>query len=91
MEYLPTILTPIITSLVVWLIERSRIKKDDLRDEAGAVDREINSATMELAYATAMAVKRGKPNGEVEKAIDAYNTAKRKQEAFNQKLHDMIT
>lgn len=85
-----SILTPIFTALVVWLIERDRIKKDDLRDEAEEVNREINNATMELAYATAMAVKRGKPNGEVEGAIKAYNEAKEKRDAFNQKLQNKI-
>lgn len=90
MEYLSTILTPVLTALIVWLIERDRIKKDDLRDEAEAVNRDVNSATMELAYATAMAVKRGQPNGEVEKAVEAYKAAKKKQEAFNLKLQDKM-
>lgn len=85
-----SILTPIFTALVVWLIERDRSKKDDLRDEAEEVNREINNATMELAYATAMAVKRGKPNGEVEEAIKAYNEAKEKRDEFNQKLQNKI-
>lgn len=87
MEYLVTaIVTPALTALLVWLIERSKQAKDDLREEAEDINIEVNSATMELAYATAVALKRGKPNGEVESAITAYNNAKKKQDAFNEKV-----
>ena len=89
-DYIAPFITPILTALVVWFIERDRDKKDSLRDEAEQVNREVNSATMELTYATAVAVKRGKANGEVEAAIDAYNSAKKHQDEFNQKLQQQI-
>lgn len=86
MEILTAIITPIITGLVVWFIERSKAEKDELREEAEAVDSEVNFATMQLAYATAMAVKRNKANGEVEEAIQAYEAAKAKRDKFNEKI-----
>ena len=76
-------LTPIITGLIVWFIERSRAKKDEIKEEAEEINAEVNVATMELAYATAMAVKRGQPNGEVEDAVKAYNAAKKRMDQFN--------
>jgi len=83
--------TPIITALVVWFIERSRDKKDSLKEEAEQVNYEINVATMELAYATAMAVKRGKANGEVENAIKAYDIAKKHRDEFNAKAAKKVS
>lgn len=80
------IATPILTALIVWLIERARDKHDELKDEIEQVDREVNSATMELAYATAVAVERGKTNGELKKAKDAYNKAVKHQKELGQKL-----
>lgn len=84
------ILTPIITGLVVWAIERHKVKKDELREEAEAINAEVNFATMQLAYATAMAVKRGKPNGEVEEAIEAYEQARKHREQFAVKLQKKL-
>ena len=83
--------TPIITALVVWFIERSRDEKDSLKEEAEQVNYEINAATMELAYATAMAVKRGKANGEVENAIKAYDIAKKHCDEFNAKAAKKVS
>ena len=89
-DYIAPILTPILTALVVWFIERHRDKKDSLKEEAENINYDVNNATMELAYATAIAVKRGKANGEVEEAVAAYNKAKKRQEAFNQKLQNAM-
>lgn len=83
-------LTPIITGLIVWFIERSRAKKDEIKEEAEEINAEVNVATMELAYATAMAVKRGQPNGEVEDAVKAYNAAKKRMDQFNEKMKNKI-
>ncbi len=83
-------LTPIITGLIVWFIERSRAKKDEIKEEAEEINAEVNVATMELAYATAMAVKRGQPNGEVEDAVKAYNAAKKRMDQFNEKMKNKM-
>ena len=39
-------------------------------------------ATAKLAYANAMAIKRGKPNGEIEDGITAYEAARKAYLAF---------
>lgn len=90
MEYLQTILTPILTGLIVWVVTHHRAKEDELKDEAEEVNADVNYATMELAYATAMAVKRGKANGEVENAVKAYEDAKEKRDKFNEKLQNKV-
>lgn len=96
-DYLIKLLPSIITGLFLFYWQRAQAQRDSeneeketLRDEAEEIDREINSATMELAYATACALKRGKANGEVEKAIDAYNAAKKRQEDFSLKLQKRV-
>lgn len=86
MEILTAIITPILTGLIVWAIERRKTQKDELREEAEQVDSDVNYATMQLAYATAMAVKRGQANGEVEEAVQAYEAAKDKRDKFNEKI-----
>lgn len=90
MEIITAIATPIITGLIVWLIERDRTKKDELKEEAEEVNADVNFATMQLAYATAMAVKRGKANGEVEEAVKAYDAAKTRRDKFNEKLQSKV-
>jgi hypothetical protein len=42
----------------------------------------MNMANAKLAYAVAMAIKRGSPNGEVEEGIEAYTKAKEKYLKF---------
>lgn len=46
----------------------------------------LQMATAKLAYATAMAIKRGKPNGEIEEGIEAYCLAKKKYTDFLNEL-----
>lgn len=90
MEIITALITPILTGLIVWGIEHHKTEKDALKEEADQVDADINYATMQLAYATAMAVKRGKANGEVEDAVKAYDAAKEKRDKFNEKLKNKV-
>ena len=85
---LTAIATPIFTALVVWFIERARDKRDAEKEEAERVDRKVNNATMQLAYATAIAVEKHKTNGELKRAKEAYNEAVADQIALGQKLID---
>lgn len=93
--------TPIIVGIVVgiisWAFQRKAEKrehardqetaeKDKLRDKIESVNREINSATMELAYATAVAVERGSTNGELKRAKAAYNRAVDHQNQLGKEL-----
>lgn len=89
-SYVATFLTPVLTGLVVWLIERKKTKRDELKERAEEVNAEVNVATMELAYASAMALKRGEPNGEVEKALTAYNSAKKHLDEFYMKQKNKL-
>lgn len=47
------------------------------RAEASKIQMEMITASAALSYACAMALKRGKPNGEVEEAIASYALAKK--------------
>lgn len=92
-DYLIKLLPAIITGLFLYYWQRAQekrdlknSKKDELREKAEQVDREVNTATMELAYATAVAVECGKTNGELKKAKKAYNTAVQHQNELGQEL-----
>lgn len=89
MEYLvEKLFTPVFTALLVWFIEWRRAKKEETRDEVEEVNREINMATMELAYATSVAVEKGSTNGEMKKARKAYDKAVEHQRKLGLKLID---
>lgn len=82
------ICTGVITPIVVGIFLRRYEKKNDkqnqevnarseLRQKEGKLAMKVNMSTMSMAYATAMAVKRGHANGEMEAAIDEYNDARK--------------
>lgn len=93
--------TPIIVGIVVGVImyifqeraekrekqrEAKTDKRDKIRDDVERVNREINAATMELSYATAIAVERGKTNGELKRAKAAYDNAIKHQNELGLEL-----
>ena len=53
-------------------------KRADARKEESFLALEMQMANAKLSYATAMALKRGHANGEVEDGITAYEDAKKK-------------
>lgn len=83
-------LTPILTGLIVWSIERYRTKKEELKEQAEEINAKVNVATMELAYATSIAVENHKTNGELKNARQAYAEAKKELDEFNQKQLNKI-
>lgn len=89
-SYIAAFITPILTALIVWAIERDRDKKNEQKEEAERINREVNLATMELAYATAVAVEKGRTNGELKKAKEAYKKATDAQNEFNRKLQEQL-
>lgn len=89
-SYIAAFLTPILTALIVWAIERDRDKRNEQKEEAEKINRRVNLATMELAYATAIAVEKGKTNGELKKAKEAYKEATDAQNEFNRKLQEQL-
>lgn len=83
------ILTAILPSLVVSVFmvyfNRRQVKRDkdmderaQIRQQESLLSLELIMATAKMSYATAIALKRGKPNGEVEEGIQAYQTARKK-------------
>lgn len=81
------IASAILPSLIVAVVGYRINKKTDRRYEeaqkqhkervkAEKLSMEMQLATADLAYASAMALKRGKANGEVEKGVASYEKAK---------------
>lgn len=80
---------PSLVVSVVMLIINSRQKRRETerdrrqeriiaaRNRESVLHLNLQMATAKLAYANAMAIKRGRPNGEIEEGIAAYETAKK--------------
>ena len=60
-------------------------EKDANTKRKDALEISLLVASAELSYAIAMAIKRGSPNGEVEKAIERYDFAMEKFREFERK------
>ena len=80
--YLISLLPAIITGSVLFYVQRSQKKRDKIADERAKareketyVMLELELAAAQLSYATAMAIKRGTPNGEIEEGIEQYQKA----------------
>lgn len=91
-SYIIGLLPAVITGGVVFYLQRAQKRRDakaeahaDARREEAILSLEMQMATAKLAYATAMAMKRGKSNGEVEEGIAAYEAAKTKYFDFMNK------
>jgi hypothetical protein len=99
------ILTPIITGIVVAIIS-GRFNKhiqdlDDKREQEREIrekvkEKEVYSrisllfATAKLSYATAIAVRDGKTNGEMQDALKSYDEAKDKYNSFINEVHSKV-
>lgn len=80
--FIAGLIPSLIASGAAYYIQRAQKKRDSREEEREQARREevrlqldLQLATAKLAYATAMALKRGKPNGEVEEGIAAYKEA----------------
>ena len=77
-----TLVPSLLTGTVLFYVQQ-RFKKREEKEEKRLKARrteaklmlDLQMATAKLAYAVAMAIKRGTPNGEVEEGIKAYNDA----------------
>ena len=83
MDYVITIAQTVFISMLVYYLQRKQKDSDAKAEErAKAIKEEtilqleMSMANNKLSYAVAMAMKRGKANGEVEEAIEAYEKAK---------------
>lgn len=82
----------IITGIVLAYWNRQQKRRDDTqtreatdRVESEMMRLDLEVATAQLSYATAMAVKRGTANGEMEPAIGQYEKAMEKFRKFERK------
>lgn len=83
------VLPSVLVAVVLYFFNKSmaeRDKKEDRREELRKKESrlllDMSMANGELGYASAMALKRGTANGEVEEAIAAYAKAKASYEEF---------
>lgn len=81
-EFISTVLPSLFVGVVMYFWERRQRKferemaeKEENRARGELVKLDLTCATAALTYATAMAVKRGSTNGELETAIANYETA----------------
>ena len=81
-SYIIGLIPTLITGTALFYFQRAQKKKDTLAEEKAAarkeearLELELILAVAKLSYATATAVKRGKPNGEMEEAFDVYDAA----------------
>ena len=78
----------LVVSILMLIINSRQKRREQARDErqqklVNARNQEsilhlnLQMATAKLAYANAMAIKRGQPNGEIEEGVKAYEVARR--------------
>ena len=89
-EYiLMTLFESVLLVMAIYYMQRSQKKRDSHAEERAAVRRresllnlQMTMASSKLAYATAVAIERGKTNGELKEAKQAYSEAKDAYMAF---------
>ena len=81
--FLLGLLPSVIASCAAYYLQRAQKRRDQAseahaaaRKQESLLNLEVTMAAAKLSYACAMAIKRGKPNGEVEEAVGDYETAK---------------
>lgn len=82
--YAASLLPSVITAMLVFYMQRGQKRRDQEADARMAARKkeyllslDIQVATSKMAYASAMAIKRGSTNGEMEDALVAYAKAKK--------------
>lgn len=89
------IVQTLITGSILFYAQRAQKKRDEKEEGRAKARRQefklqldLQMASAKLAFAVAMAIKRGKPNGEVEEGIEAYEKA---LEEFRNFERDQLT
>ena len=84
-----SILSPVLVGIFLFFFQRSQTEKDKAvaddhkaRCKESLLSLEMITAAADLSYATAIAVKRGYANGEVEIGIASYEKAKENYRLF---------
>jgi len=85
LEWVIAIIPSLIVGIFLYFFSREQNKRDvaadsrvKARKKESLLSLELQMATAKLSYATAMALKRGYANGEVEEGIESYEEAKKK-------------
>lgn len=89
-EILPSLLVGIFLAYFNHLQEKRQRDNDrraDLRKKEGKLILEMTKANAKMGYANSMAIIRGRHNGEVEAAIEAYKKAMAEYEDFINENH----
>lgn len=91
-EFISDVLPSLFIGVVMYFWERRQrrfekemTEKEENRSRGELVKLDLTCATATLTYATAMAVKRGSANGELETAIANYETAMESFRKFERK------
>ncbi len=86
---LASVIQTVTVSLIVFFMQRKQKLRDDAaekradaRKKESLLALDMNMANAKLSYAVAMAVKRGKANGEIEEGVAAYGDAKKRYTDF---------
>ena len=99
-EYiLMTLFESVLLVMAIYYMQRSQKKRDSHAEERAAVRRresllnlQMTMASSKLAYATAVAIERGKTNGELKEAKEEYSNAKAAYLQFlNEQAADHLT
>lgn len=84
-----SILSSLTVAVIVFYMQRRQKKADEAtenhtkaRKQEALLSLELSMANSKLSYAVVAAMKRGKPNGEVEDAVATYEAAKKKYYDF---------
>ena len=83
------VLPSILCGVVMYYFQRHQRARDaildahaEARKDEARLQMEMQFATGQLSYACAMALKRGKPNGEVEEGVKSFHEAEEKYKKF---------
>jgi len=84
-QYILLALPEIAIALAIFYLQRKQKKRDAEAEQYREAKRkqdllamEMQFANAKLSFATAMALKRGSPNGEIEEGLEAYEKAREK-------------
>ena len=93
--YLLGLLPTILSGAALYYIQRRQKKRDETESERAEARKtenkiiiDLQMATAKLSYATAIALKRGRANGEVEDGVEEYEKA---LEEFREFERDQIS
>jgi len=96
---LPTLFETVVLGLVIFYIQRGQKKRDSHAEERATLRRresllnlQMTMAVSKLSYATAVAIERGKTNGELKEAKEEYSVARAAYLQFlNEQAADHLT